>query len=179
MNSHANCSNRPFQDTEFDPPSLDKEGRPIDYQPPCPVSRIGSAATPLKKLIKTQAAPTIIMYQSSKRKTAQGTTQKTIIGKRLYRMRPSAALVNNPSFPQNDIQLLILFLHSYQPLHPNQLWVRNYCPRHLIWHQLGLSSADPQEEPTLVETTDASKTTEDVSSSILPLVLPKYFSQNF
>ena len=138
MNSPAYYSNKPFQDTKFEPPSLDRKGHPIDYQPPCPVSRIGSAAPPLKKLMKTHAAPTIIIYQPSKRKAAQGTTQKTIIGKRLYRMRPSAAQVNNPSFPQNDIQLLILFLHSYQPLHPNRLFVRDCCPRHLIQHQLNL-----------------------------------------
>ena len=74
MNSPANCSNRPFQDTEFDPPSLDRKGHPIDYQPPCPVSRIGSTAPPLKKLMKTHAAPAIIMYKSSKRKAAHGTT---------------------------------------------------------------------------------------------------------
>jgi len=88
----------PFQDTEFDPPSLDRKGRPIDYQPPCPVSRMGSAAPSLKKLMKTHAASTIVTYHSSKRKAAQGTTQKTTIGRRLHKMRPSAAQVNN-SFP--------------------------------------------------------------------------------
>ena len=91
MNSPVNCSNRPFQDTEFDPPSLDRKGHPIDYQPPCPVSRIGSAAPPLKKLMKTHAAPTIVMYQSSKHKVVQGATQKAVTGKRLRRTRTSAA----------------------------------------------------------------------------------------
>ena len=70
--------------------------------------------------MKTQAASTIAMYQSPKRKAAQGTTQKTVTEKRLHRTRPSTAQVNNLSFPQNDIQLLIPFLHSYQPLHPNR-----------------------------------------------------------
>ena len=93
LSSPANCSNRPFQDAEFKPPSLDRKGHSIDYQPPCPVSRIGSTAPTLKKLMKTQAAPTIVTYRSSKRKTTQGTTQKTIIGKRLRRMRPSTAQV--------------------------------------------------------------------------------------
>ena len=132
MNYPASCSNRPFQDTEFDPPSLDRKGHPIDYQPPCPVSRIGSSTPPLKKLMKTHAAPAIITHQSSKRKVVQGATQKAITGKRLRRTRPSVAQVNNSSFPQNDIQFLIPLLHSYQPLHPNRFWVRNCCPRHLV-----------------------------------------------
>ena len=138
MNSPTNCPNRPFQGTKFDPPSLDRKGHPINYQPPCLVSRIGSATPPMKKLMKTHAAPTFVMYQSSKRKATQGTTQKTVTRKRLHRTRPSAAQVNNSSFPQNDIQLLIPVLHSYQPLHPNLLWVQNCCPRHLIQHQLNL-----------------------------------------
>jgi len=59
-------------------------------------------------------------------------------------MRPSAAQVNN-SFPsQNDIQLLIPFLHSYQPLHLNRFWVRSYCPRCSIWHQLDLHQPSPR-----------------------------------
>ena len=91
MNSPVNCSNRPFQDTEFDPPSLDRKGRLIEYHPPCPASRMGSTAPTLKKLMKTQAASTIVMYQSSKHKAAQGTTQKTITRKRLHRTRPSTA----------------------------------------------------------------------------------------
>jgi len=66
MNSPTNCSNKLFQDTEFDPPSLDRKGHPIDYQPPCPVSRIGSTVPPLKKLMKTHAAPVIVTYQSTK-----------------------------------------------------------------------------------------------------------------
>ena len=93
MNYPINCSNGPFQDTKFNPPSLDRKGHPIDYQPPCPVSRIGSAAPPLKKLMKTHAASTIVTYQSSKCKAAQGTTQKTVTGKRLRRTRPSTAQV--------------------------------------------------------------------------------------
>jgi len=123
---------------------LDRKGHPINYQPPCLVSRIGSATPPLKKLIKTHATTAIVTYQSSKCKVAQGTTQKTITGKRLCRTRPSAAQVNNSSFPQNDIQLLILFLHSYQPLHPNRLWVRNCCPKHLTQHQLNLYRPIPK-----------------------------------
>ena len=60
-------------------------------------------------------------------------------------MRPSAAQVNN-SFPsQNDIQLLTPFLHSYQPLHPNRFWVRSYCPRRLIQHQLDLHWPIPKK----------------------------------
>jgi len=70
---------------------LDRKGHPIDYQPPCSVSRIGSTAPPLKKLMKTHAASTIVTYQSSKRKVAEGTTQKT--RKRLHRMRPSSIQV--------------------------------------------------------------------------------------
>ena len=107
MNSPTNCSNRPFQDIEFDPPSLDRKGHPIDYQPPCPVSRIGSAAPSLKKLMKTYAAPIIVTYQCSKRKAVQGTTQKAVTGKILRRTRPSAAQVNNPYSSQTDVQLLI------------------------------------------------------------------------
>ena len=38
------------------------------------------------------------------------------------------------------------------------------------------SSADPQKEPILVETTNASKTTEDVSPSISPPDAAKAFS---
>ena len=33
----------PFQDAEFDPLSLDRKGHLIDYRPPCPVARLGSA----------------------------------------------------------------------------------------------------------------------------------------
>ena len=91
MNFPANCSNRPLQDTEFDPPSLDRKGHPIDYHPPCPASRMGSTTPTLKKLMKTQAAPIIVTYQSSKYKTTQGITQKTVTRKRLRRTRPSAA----------------------------------------------------------------------------------------
>ena len=93
MNSPTNCSNRPFYDTEFNPPSLDKKGHSIDYQPPCLVSRIGSAAPPLKKLMKTHATSTIVMYQSLKCKAVQGTTQKTVTRQRLRRTRPSTAQV--------------------------------------------------------------------------------------
>ena len=60
MNSSINRPNRPFQDVEFDPPSLDRKGRPIDYQPPCPVSRMGSATPSLKRLMKTPVAPIIV-----------------------------------------------------------------------------------------------------------------------
>ena len=107
MNSLANCSNRPFQGIEFDPPSLDWKGHPIDYQPPCPVSRIGSTTPSLKKLMKTHAAPMIVTYQSSKHKAVQGATQKAITRKRLCRTRPSATQVNNPYSSQTDVQLLI------------------------------------------------------------------------
>ena len=103
--SFANRSNRSFQDVEFDPPSLDRKGRPIDYQPPCPVSRMGSAAPSLKKLMKTHATSTIVTYQPSKRKVAQGTTQKTTTRKRLHRMRPSVAQVNNSSSSRTDVHL--------------------------------------------------------------------------
>ena len=136
MNSFANCSNQPFHDTKFDPPSLDRKGRPIDYQPPCLVLRMGSAAPSLKTLMKTPAAPIIVTYQSSKRKVVQGATQKTTTRKRLRRIRPSAAQVNNSSPSKNDIHLLTSSLHSYWALHPNLLWVRNCHPRHLTQHQL-------------------------------------------
>ena len=121
MNSPANCPNWPFQDIEFDPPSLDRKGHPIDYQPPCLVSRIGSTAPSLKKLMKTHAAPMIVTYQSSKRKAVQGTTQKAITGKRLRRTRPSAAQVNNPYSFQTDVQLLIPFfivINHCVPIYP-------------------------------------------------------------
>jgi len=72
---------------------MDRKGHPIDYYPPRPASRMGSTAPTLKKLMKTQAASTIVTYQYSKRKAAQGTTQKTISGKRLHRTRPSSAQV--------------------------------------------------------------------------------------
>ena len=64
VNSLANCSNRSFQDIKFDPPSLDRRGHPIDYQPSCLVSRMGSIAPSLKKLMRTPAAPTIMTLQS-------------------------------------------------------------------------------------------------------------------
>jgi len=136
MNSFANYSNWSFSGHWFDPSSLDRNGHPINYQPPCPISRMGSAVPTLGKLMKTHAAPTIITYQSSKRKAAQGTAQKTTTGKRLRRTRPSAAQVNNSSLSQNDIQLLISFLHSYRALHPILFWVRNCYPRRLTQHQL-------------------------------------------
>ena len=137
-NSSANHLSRPFQNVEFDPPSLDRKGRPIDYQPPCPVLRMWSTAPSLKKLMKTHATSTIVMYQSSKRKAAQGITQKTTTRKRLCRTRPSAAQVNNSPSSQNDTPLLISFLHSYRALCPNLLWVRNCYPRRSTQHQLNL-----------------------------------------
>ena len=105
MNSLANRSNRSFQDIEFDPPSLDRRGHPIDYQPSCPVSRMGSTAPSLKKLMRTPAAPTIVTRQSPKRKAVPGVTQKATTGKRLHRTRPSVAQVNDSYFPQTDVQL--------------------------------------------------------------------------
>ena len=105
MNSLANCSNRSFQDIEFDPPSLDRRGHPIDYQPSCLVSRMGSTAPSLKKLMRTPAAPTIVTRQSPKRKVVRGVTQKATTGKRLHRIRPSAAQVNDSYFPQTGVQL--------------------------------------------------------------------------
>ena len=82
---------------------MDRKGHAIEYYPPVSISRMGSTAPTLKKVMKTQDAPTIVTYQSSKRNAAQGATQKTITGKRLRRTRPSAAQVNNSYFPQNDI----------------------------------------------------------------------------
>ena len=140
---------------------------------------MGSTAPSLKKLMKTQVASTIVMYQSSKRKVVQGATQKTTTGKRLHRMRPSAAQVNNSSFPQNDVQLLIPFPHSYQPLHPKSVLGAELLPQAFDSASTRPSSADPQEDPILVETTDVPKTTEDVSPSILSLTLPKYFLKIF
>ena len=105
MNSLANCSNRSFQDIEFDPPSLDRRGHPIDYQPSCPVSRMGSTAPSLKKLMRTPAASMIVTRQSPKRKAVLGVTQKATTGKKLHRTRPSAAQVNDSYFPQTDVQL--------------------------------------------------------------------------
>ena len=99
---------------------------------------MGSTAPSLKQLMRTHAAPMIMTCQSPKRKVVPGSIQKATTRKRLHRTRPSAAQVNNSFFPQNDIQLLILFLHSYLPVHPNRLWVQNCCPRHLIQHQLNL-----------------------------------------
>ena len=110
-----------------------------------PSLRIGSATPSLKKLMKTHVVPMIVTYQSSKRKAVQGATQKVVIGKRLRRMRPTATQVNNPYFPQNDVQLLIPFLHSYQLLHPNWFWVRSYCLRHLIRHQLDIHQLIPKK----------------------------------
>ena len=109
MNFLANCFSRHFQDAEFNPLGLDRKEHPIDYPPPCPFSRIGSATPSLKKLMKTHAAPTIVTYQSSKRKVFQAATKKAVTGKRLHRTRPLAAQVNNLSPYQIDIQLLIPF----------------------------------------------------------------------
>ena len=105
MNLLANCPNRSFQDIEFDPPSQDRRGHPIDYQPSCPVSRMGSTAPSVKKLMRTPAAPTIVTRQSPKCKVVLGVTQKATTGKRLRRTRPSAAQVNDSYFPQTDVQL--------------------------------------------------------------------------
>jgi len=80
-----------LQDAEFNPPNVDRKGHAIEYYPPCPISRMGSTAPTLKKLMKTQAAPTIVTYQSSKRKAPQGITQKTTTRKRFRRTRPSTA----------------------------------------------------------------------------------------
>ena len=77
----------------------------MEHQPPCLVSRIGSTAISLKKLMQTHAAPMILTYQPPKRKVVQGATQKAIIGKRLRRKRPSAAQVNDPYSSQTDVQL--------------------------------------------------------------------------
>jgi len=82
-----------LQDIEFDPPSMDRKGHPIEYYPPCLASRMGSIASTLKKLMKTLAAPTILTYQSSKCKATQGVTQKTTTGKRLRRTKSSIAQV--------------------------------------------------------------------------------------
>jgi len=82
-----------LQDAEFNPLIVDRKGHAIEYYPPCPTLRLGSTAPPLKKLMKTQAASTIVTYQSSKRKAAEGTTQKTITRKRLRRTRLSSAQV--------------------------------------------------------------------------------------
>ena len=84
MNSPANYSNRPLQDTEFDLPSLDRKGHPIDYHPPCPASRMGSTAHPLKKanenscclyncnvsIFKTQGGPRDILENRYLEKTS-------------------------------------------------------------------------------------------------------------
>jgi len=61
-------------DAEFNPSIVDRKGHDIEYYPPCPILRLGSTAPPLKKLMKTQTASTIITYQSSKHKAAEGTT---------------------------------------------------------------------------------------------------------
>ena len=95
VNSLANCSNRSFQNIEFNPPSLDRRGHPIDYQPSSPISRMGSTAPSLKKLMRTHAAPMIMTCQSPKCKVIPGATQKATTGKRLRRIRPSAAQVND------------------------------------------------------------------------------------
>ena len=50
----------PLQDADFNPPNVDRKGHAIEYYPPCPISRLGSTAPTLKKLMKTQAAPTIV-----------------------------------------------------------------------------------------------------------------------
>jgi len=101
-----------------------------------PVLRMGSAAPSLKRLMKTHAASTIVIYQSLKHKVAQGTTQKSTTGKRLHRTRPSAAQVNSSPLSQNDIHLLTSSLHSYRALHPNLPWVQNCYPRRSTQHQL-------------------------------------------
>jgi len=79
-----------LKDAEFNPPIVDRKWHAIEYYPPCPASRLGSTAPPL---MKSQAASTIVTYQSSKRKATEGTTQKTITGKRLRRTRPLTAQV--------------------------------------------------------------------------------------
>ena len=104
MNPLANCSNQSFQDIEFDPPSQDRRGRPIHYQPSCPVSRMGSTTPSLKKLMRTHAIPMITTCQSPKHKVVLGAIQKATTRKRLHRTRPSATQVNDLHFPQTDVQ---------------------------------------------------------------------------
>jgi len=107
-----------LQDAKFNPPIVDRKGHAIEYHPPCPTSRLGSTAPPPKKIMKTQAASTIVTYQSSKHKAAQGTTQKTVTGKRLHRTRPSTA----------QVKQFILFPKSYSTSNSDSfLTVVNYC----------------------------------------------------
>ena len=60
---------------------MDRKGLAIEYYLLCPTLRLGSTAPPLKNLMKTHAASTIVTYQSSKCKAAKGTTHKTITRK--------------------------------------------------------------------------------------------------
>jgi len=136
--SSTNCSNRPFQDTKFDPLSLDRKGHLIDYRPPCPVARLGSAAPSLKKLMKTHVAPLIMTRQSPKRKAVQGATQKATTRKRLRRTRPSVAQVNDSHFPQTDVQFFIPFFLSCRASCLSPLLTWDSYLRHLIHHQPNL-----------------------------------------
>ena len=147
---------------------------------------MGSTAPTLKRLMKTQAAPIILTYQSSKCKATQGVTQKTITRKRLRRTRPSTA----------QVKQFILFSKWYSISNSDSfLTVINHCipicsgcwtvvPG--VWISTTRpSSADLPKELITIETTDASKT---VEMRILPLhllMLPRYllkildFSFNF
>ena len=103
MNPFVNHSDRSFQDVEFDPPRLDRRGRPVGYQPSCLVSRMGSAAPSLKRLMRTPVVSTIVTRHSPKRKASLGVTQKATTGKRLRRTRPSAVQVINSPFPRTGV----------------------------------------------------------------------------
>ena len=137
-------------------------GRSIDYQPPCLVSRMGSTAPPLKKLMKTTAAPMIVTYQSSKRKVVQGVTQKATTGKRLRRTRPSAAQVNDPYFPRTDVQFSDPVLSQLLSIASQSALGAEPLCQALDSTPIESLSADSQKEPISVGTTDASTTAENV-----------------
>ena len=166
MKSLANRSNRPFQDVEFDPPSLDRRGHPIDYQPSCLVSRMGSTAPSLKKLMRTPAAPTIVTRQSPKCKVVLGVTQKATTGKDC-RTRPSASQVNDSYFPQTDVQLSDPIFSQLLSIASQSSLGAGLLSQTLDSTPTKPLLADPQQEPILMEVTDAFTTAENVNFSLM------------
>ena len=110
--------------------------------------------------MKTNAAPTIVTYQSSKRKAVQGATQKAVTRKRLRRTRPSAAQVNYSHFPQTNVQIFIPFSSQL-----SSIASQSALGAGQLSQVLDPLSTEPssQEKPISVEATNAFTTAENVS----------------
>ena len=126
--------------------------------------------------MRTPAAPTIVTRQSPKRKVVPGVTQKATTGKRLRRTRPSAAQVNDSYFPQTDVQLSDPIFSQLSSIASQSALGAELLSQALDSTPTKPLSTDPQQEPILMEVTDASTTAENVNFS---LMLVEVFSLTF